>query len=55
MEIESHRMISGDKQSSDSTYENALRPKSFEQFPGQAIVKEKLKVFVEAAKKEKNH
>jgi Holliday junction DNA helicase RuvB len=34
----------------EQAWENTLRPQSFEDFPGQDKVKEKLKVFVEAAK-----
>lgn len=49
MEIE--RYIDAEKQDGDSAVENALRPKSFDEFPGQDKVKQKLKVFTEAAKK----
>lgn len=35
---------------SESSWENILRPSSFDEFPGQDEVKEKLKVFVQAAK-----
>lgn len=35
----------------DSKFERALRPKNFSEFTGQVKVKEKIKVFVEAAKK----
>lgn len=35
----------------DAVSESSLRPTTFEEFPGQDIVKEKLKVFTEAAKK----
>jgi Holliday junction DNA helicase RuvB len=34
----------------ESTWENILRPQRFEDFPGQDSVKEKLRVFVQAAK-----
>lgn len=34
----------------ESSWENILRPSSFDEFPGQNQVKEKLKVFVQAAK-----
>jgi Holliday junction DNA helicase RuvB len=34
----------------ESSWENILRPSSFDEFPGQDDVKEKLKVFVQAAK-----
>jgi Holliday junction DNA helicase RuvB len=45
------RVLVGDKQEVDTQFERALRPKSFEEFTGQDKVKQKLKVFVEAAKK----
>jgi Holliday junction resolvasome RuvABC ATP-dependent DNA helicase subunit len=44
------RLIDGEKQSNEQNWEGALRPKTFEEFPGQDRVKEKLKVFVEAAR-----
>ncbi|MCB9026590.1 MAG: Holliday junction branch migration DNA helicase RuvB [Bdellovibrionaceae bacterium] len=46
-------LLIGEKQdleNNDSSYEMSLRPKVFEDFPGQEKVKEKLKVFVQAAK-----
>src|ERR1700744_6270738 len=49
MEIE--RITDGEPQKEDSQFETSLRPKTFEDFPGQDRVKEKLKVFVEAAKR----
>lgn len=49
MEIE--RITDGEPQREDSQFETSLRPKTFADFPGQERVKEKLKVFVEAAKK----
>lgn len=49
MELE--RFIDGDKHGEDVGLEVSLRPKTFEEFPGQTRVKEKLKVFTEAAKK----
>lgn len=45
------RLITGQKNDSDLQIENSLRPKKFADFPGQEKVKEKLLVFVEAAKK----
>lgn len=45
------RMVTGAPQSADVAVENALRPKVFADFPGQEKVKDKLKVFVEAARK----
>lgn len=44
------RVIDGEENSQESSWENLLRPKVFDQFPGQDQVKNKLKVFVEAAK-----
>lgn len=38
-------------QAAGETWENTLRPKRFEDFPGQPKAKEKIAVFVEAAKK----
>ena len=46
-----NRMIESQKDDADIKWENKLRPQSFEEFPGQEIVKEKLKVFVQATKK----
>ncbi len=37
----------------ETTWENKLRPQNFDQFPGQHEVKEKLKVFLQAAKSRK--
>ncbi len=45
------RIVSGQPEAGDLNLEVALRPKSFAEFPGQERVKEKLKVFVAAAKK----
>ena len=45
------RIVSGDQENVDTNWENLLRPPKFEDFPGQDTVKEKLNVFVEAAKK----
>jgi Holliday junction DNA helicase RuvB len=49
--LEAERFITGEKQDDDIAAEVSLRPKSFEEFPGQHKVKDKLKVFIEAAKK----
>lgn len=48
---ETPRIVAGDKLESESQIEQSLRPKNFSEFPGQEKVKEKLSVFVEAAKK----
>ena len=50
-DLKGDRMITGEPHSGDSVIENALRPKTFGEFPGQGKVKDKLKVFVEAARK----
>jgi Holliday junction DNA helicase RuvB len=47
----SSRLITGEKFESDKEIEQSLRPKNFTEFTGQEKVKEKIKVFVEAAKK----
>ena len=46
-----NRVIQSEMQDLDLKWENKLRPHSFNEFPGQAEVKEKLKVFTEAARK----
>jgi Holliday junction DNA helicase RuvB len=51
MEMESERLISAGSREDDKVFDSALRPKDFTEFSGQEKVKEKLKVFVEAAKK----
>ena len=48
------QLLSGEKQNvekEDTAFEVGLRPQIFDDFPGQDKVKEKLKVFVQAAKK----
>ncbi len=45
------RMIESQMQDTDIKWENKLRPQSFNEFPGQDTVKDKLKVFVQATKK----
>jgi holliday junction DNA helicase RuvB len=49
-QAKSERVIDGGKKEGDLSWEVSLRPQNFEEFPGQQKVKEKLKVFVEAAK-----
>lgn len=44
------RILEGDSVEGEKSWENELRPQRFEDFPGQDDVKEKLKVFVAAAK-----
>jgi Holliday junction DNA helicase RuvB len=46
-----NRVIQSEMQDIDLKWENKLRPPTFNEFPGQAEVKEKLKVFTEAASK----
>ena len=48
-EIE-ERKITGNKVDDDSTFDETLRPKSFQEYIGQESVKENLAVFVEAAR-----
>jgi holliday junction DNA helicase RuvB len=45
-----NRMVDGSRSEGELSWEHGLRPQRFEDFPGQERVKEKLKVFVEAAK-----
>lgn len=49
MDIETPRVVMGDPQNTDLQNDNTLRPKRFEDFPGQDAVKNKIKVFVQAA------
>jgi Holliday junction DNA helicase RuvB len=44
------RITSPEIKNDDLKYENTVRPKKFDEFIGQAKVKENLKVFIEAAK-----
>lgn len=44
------RILEGDPVEGEKNWENELRPQRFEDFPGQDDVKEKLRVFVAAAK-----
>lgn len=46
----SSALLSKEKNESEGSWENILRPSSFDHFPGQDEVKEKIKVFVEATK-----
>ncbi len=45
------RITDSDKQITEGAWENKLRPHSFEDFPGQTKLKEKISVFVGAAQK----
>lgn len=44
-------MLSGERGDGDNFWENRLRPSSFSEFPGQKNIVEKLKIYIEAAKK----
>ncbi len=44
------RIIQSEMQDLDLKWENKLRPQSFDEFPGQTDVKEKMKVFTQAAR-----
>jgi Holliday junction DNA helicase RuvB len=44
------KILSKEKMEGDGSWENVLRPLSFDEFPGQDQVKDKLKVFVQATK-----
>jgi Holliday junction DNA helicase RuvB len=44
------RILEGDPAEGEKSWENVLRPQNFSDFPGQHEVKEKLKIFVSAAK-----
>lgn len=44
------RILQSEMQELDLKWENKLRPQSFDEFPGQQDVKEKVKVFVQAAR-----
>ncbi len=50
---EQDRILDKTLKTQDQKYEVSLRPKKLEEFPGQKNVTDKLKVFVEAAKKRK--
>ena len=52
MEFE-NRLLEKEASESDKSWENVLRPLSFKDFPGQTAVKEKLQVFIEAARQRK--
>lgn len=49
----SRDFLSGDVMGGEVSWENQLRPQQFEDFPGQDIVKDKLRIFVKAAKTRK--
>lgn len=52
-EESTERELFGDASESEKSWENILRPTRFSDFPGQTQVKEKIKVFVAAAKARK--
>jgi Holliday junction DNA helicase RuvB len=47
------RVVEGEIFDNEKAWENSLRPMRFEDFPGQDVIKEKLQVFVSAAKRRK--
>lgn len=49
--MELNRLLEGEPQAEDQNVDASLRPLSFDDFPGQEKVKEKLQVFVKATKK----
>lgn len=51
--LDTPSVLSKEKAEGETSWENILRPSSFDEFPGQDQVKEKLKVFVQAAKARK--
>ncbi len=51
MDLQTERIMSGEPSGTDKPLDKALRPLRFEDFPGQHIVKEKLRIFVTATKK----
>ncbi|MDD7543556.1 MAG: Holliday junction branch migration DNA helicase RuvB [Peptoniphilaceae bacterium] len=53
MEPNSHRIIGAGIQQEDRTYEGSLRPKWLSEYIGQEKTKEKLKIFIDAAKERK--
>lgn len=50
LEQDSREQISSEKLDGEGSWENQLRPHRFDEFPGQEVVKEKLQVFLAAAK-----
>ncbi|TLD84288.1 Holliday junction branch migration DNA helicase RuvB [Helicobacter trogontum] len=50
-QIETERIVIGDKKTTDSQNENTLRPISWENYIGQDKIKKNLQVFIEASKK----
>ncbi len=48
------RILDGSKDQADGQWELKLRPLCFEDFPGQSKVKEKLEIFIQAAKSRKD-
>jgi len=51
--MEAPSVLQKEKIEGESSWENILRPSSFDEFPGQTEVKNKLKIFVRAAKARK--
>ena len=49
--LEPDRLISGETNNMEESFDRALRPKSLKDYVGQGVVKEQLGIFVEAARK----
>ena len=54
--MEEERIISPDLENSfEERLENSLRPQNLDEYIGKDKVKENMKIYIEAAKKEENH
>ena len=51
--MDEQRIISSEEQSTDDVIENNLRPKFLKDYRGQAVVKEQMEIFINAARKRK--
>ncbi|MBP3941061.1 MAG: AAA family ATPase, partial [Christensenellaceae bacterium] len=49
--MEDDRIVSGQMRGDDAAAELSIRPKSIDEYIGQSSVKEKMKIYIEAAKK----
>ena len=49
--LEPDRLISGEANNVEESFDRALRPVSLSDYVGQGVVKEQLSIFVEAARK----
>jgi Holliday junction DNA helicase RuvB len=50
VEEAAERIVSGRARDEDSRLDLSLRPRSFDEFPGQTLVKENLRIFIQAAR-----